>query len=164
MYAVPGSLCLMQLLMGRCDVLERGLKLLGGFIFKQHVLSSGTLSDSGKDLMCSCWEWAKLSSTFYSGLKQLTFIRPLKPAPLPHHWITIYEQFSLKYIKKLYHRFLLQYISQYSTYTSVSMAWSVAVLEKWVSRMDTVPVRATWPHPQNRATPEKQRIVATNDA
>lgn len=30
--------------------------------------------------------------------------------------------------------------------------------------MLTVPVRATWPHPQNRATPEKQRIVATSDA
>lgn len=30
--------------------------------------------------------------------------------------------------------------------------------------MVTVPVRATWPHPQNRATPEKQRIVATSDA
>lgn len=50
------------------------------------------------------------------------------------------------------------------TYTSVSMAWSLVTLEKWVSRMVTVPVRATWPHPQNRATPEKQRIVATSDA
>lgn len=50
------------------------------------------------------------------------------------------------------------------TYTSVSMAWSLGTLEKWVSRMVTVPVRATWPHPQNRATPEKHRIVATNDA
>lgn len=50
------------------------------------------------------------------------------------------------------------------TYTSVSMAWSLATLEKWDSRMETVPVRATWPHPQNRATPEKQRIVATSDA
>lgn len=50
------------------------------------------------------------------------------------------------------------------TYTSVSMAWSLVTLEKWVSRMVTVPVRATWPHPQNRATPEKQRIVATSEA
>lgn len=44
------------------------------------------------------------------------------------------------------------------------MAWSLVTLEKWVSRMVTVPVRATWPHPQNKATPEKQRIVATSDA
>lgn len=44
------------------------------------------------------------------------------------------------------------------------MAWSLVTLEKWFSRMVTVPVRATWPHPQNRATPEKQRIVATSDA
>lgn len=44
------------------------------------------------------------------------------------------------------------------------MAWSLVTLEKWVSSMVTVPVRATWPHPQNRATPEKQRIVATSDA
>lgn len=50
------------------------------------------------------------------------------------------------------------------TYTSVSRAWSLATLEKWASRMVTVPVRATWPHPQNRATPEKQRIVATSEA
>lgn len=50
------------------------------------------------------------------------------------------------------------------TYTSVSMAWSLVTVEKWVSKMVTVPVRATWPHPQNKATPEKQRIVATNDA
>lgn len=47
---------------------------------------------------------------------------------------------------------------------SVSMALSLVTLEKWFSRMVTVPVRATWPHPQNRATPEKQRIVATRDA
>lgn len=51
-----------------------------------------------------------------------------------------------------------------NTHTSVSMAWSLVTWEKWDSRMVTVPVRATWPHPQNRATPEKQRIVATNDA
>lgn len=30
--------------------------------------------------------------------------------------------------------------------------------------MVTVPVRATWPHPQKRATPEKQRMVATSEA
>ncbi|TNN51879.1 hypothetical protein EYF80_037905 [Liparis tanakae] len=30
--------------------------------------------------------------------------------------------------------------------------------------MVMVPVSATWPHPQNRATPEKQRMVATSDA
>lgn len=53
---------------------------------------------------------------------------------------------------------------QEDTYTSVSMAWSLGSLEKWVSRMVTVPVRATWPHPQKSATPEKHRIVATNDA
>lgn len=51
-----------------------------------------------------------------------------------------------------------------NTYTSVSMTWSLVTLEKWDSRMVSVPVRATWPHPQNRATPEKQRIVATSDA
>lgn len=49
-------------------------------------------------------------------------------------------------------------------YMSVSMAWSLVTWEKWVSRMVTVPVRATWPHPQNRATPEKQRMVATSEA
>lgn len=47
---------------------------------------------------------------------------------------------------------------------SVSMAWSEVTLEKWVSRMVTVPVRATWPQPQKRATPEKHRMVATSDA
>lgn len=47
---------------------------------------------------------------------------------------------------------------------SVSMAWSLVTWEKWLSRMVTVPVRATWPHPQNRATPEKQRMVATSEA
>lgn len=46
----------------------------------------------------------------------------------------------------------------------VSMAWSLVTWEKWDSRMVTVPVRATWPHPQNRATPEKQRMVATSEA
>lgn len=50
------------------------------------------------------------------------------------------------------------------TYMSVSIAWSVLTVEKKVSRMVTVPLSATWPHPQNRATPEKQRIVATSDA
>lgn len=47
---------------------------------------------------------------------------------------------------------------------SVSMAWSLVILEKWFSRMVTVPVRATWPQPQNRATPEKHRMVATREA
>ena len=44
------------------------------------------------------------------------------------------------------------------------MAWSLVILEKWFSRMVTVPVRATWPQPQKRATPEKQRMVATREA
>jgi len=50
------------------------------------------------------------------------------------------------------------------TYTSLSKAWSLAVVEKCCSRMDTVPVSATWPQPQNKATPEKQRMVATSEA
>ena len=50
------------------------------------------------------------------------------------------------------------------TYMSVSMAWSEVTLEKWVSRMVTVPVRATCPQPQKRATPEKHKMVATKDA
>lgn len=50
------------------------------------------------------------------------------------------------------------------TYTSLSKAWSVGVVEKCCSRMDTVPVSATWPQPQNNATPEKQRMVATSEA
>lgn len=50
------------------------------------------------------------------------------------------------------------------TYTSLSKAWSLAVVEKCCSRIDTVPVSATWPQPQNNATPEKQRMVATSEA
>lgn len=50
------------------------------------------------------------------------------------------------------------------TYTMVRVAWSVATLEKWFSSMVKVPVSATWPQPQNRATPEKQRMVATREA
>lgn len=50
------------------------------------------------------------------------------------------------------------------TYTSLSKAWSLAVVEKCCSRIDTVPVSATWPQPQNNATPEKQSMVATSEA
>lgn len=46
----------------------------------------------------------------------------------------------------------------------VRVAWSLGVLEKWFSSMVRVPVKATCPQPQNRATPEKQRIVATREA
>lgn len=49
------------------------------------------------------------------------------------------------------------------TYTSVSVA-SLVVLEKWFSSIVRVPVNATWPQPQKRATPEKQRMVATREA
>lgn len=37
-------------------------------------------------------------------------------------------------------------------------------MEKCCSRIVTVPVSATWPQPQNNATPEKQRMVATSEA
>lgn len=46
----------------------------------------------------------------------------------------------------------------------VRVAWSLVILEKWFSSMVRVPVSATWPQPQNRATPEKQRMVATSEA
>lgn len=49
-------------------------------------------------------------------------------------------------------------------YTKARVAWSLLTLEKWFSSMVRVLVSATWPHPQNRATPEKQRMVATRDA
>lgn len=50
------------------------------------------------------------------------------------------------------------------TYTSLSRAWSLVLVEKCCSRMATVPARATCPQPQNKATPEKQRMVATREA
>lgn len=50
------------------------------------------------------------------------------------------------------------------TYTRVRVAWSLGFLEKLFSSMVRVPVSATWPQPQNRATPEKQRMVATREA
>lgn len=50
------------------------------------------------------------------------------------------------------------------TYTSLSRAWSLVLVEKCCSRIATVPARATCPQPQNRATPEKQRMVATREA
>lgn len=50
------------------------------------------------------------------------------------------------------------------TYTSVRVAWSLVILEKWFSSIVRVPVNATWPQPQKRATPEKQRMVATREA
>lgn len=50
------------------------------------------------------------------------------------------------------------------THTSDNKAWSVAFVEKRCSRIVMVPARATWPQPQNKATPEKQRIVATSEA
>ena len=40
----------------------------------------------------------------------------------------------------------------------------MVTLEKWFSSMVRVPVSATCPQPQNRATPEKQRMVATSEA
>lgn len=52
----------------------------------------------------------------------------------------------------------------FHTYTSDNKAWSVAFVEKRCSRIVMVPARATWPQPQNKATPEKQRIVATSEA
>ncbi len=51
-----------------------------------------------------------------------------------------------------------------SAYTMARVAWSLVTLEKWFSSMVSVPVSATWPQPQNRATPEKQRMVATREA
>lgn len=51
-----------------------------------------------------------------------------------------------------------------TTYTMARVAWSLVTLEKWFSSMVRVPVSATWPQPQNRATPEKQRMVATREA
>lgn len=51
-----------------------------------------------------------------------------------------------------------------ATYTMARVAWSVVTLEKWFSSMVRVPVSATWPQPQNSATPEKQRMVATSEA
>ena len=51
-----------------------------------------------------------------------------------------------------------------ATYTSLSRAWSLVLVEKCCSRIATVPARATCPQPQNRATPEKQRMVATREA
>lgn len=50
------------------------------------------------------------------------------------------------------------------TYTRARVAWSVVTREKWFSSMVRVPVSATWPQPQNSATPEKQRMVATREA
>lgn len=50
------------------------------------------------------------------------------------------------------------------TYTRARVAWSVVTREKWFSSMVRVPVSATWPQPQNNATPEKQRMVATREA
>lgn len=51
-----------------------------------------------------------------------------------------------------------------ATYTRARVAWSVVTREKWFSSMVRVPVSATWPQPQNNATPEKQRMVATREA
>lgn len=50
------------------------------------------------------------------------------------------------------------------TYTSLSKAWSLVLVEKCCSRIATVPARATCPQPQNKATPEKHRMVATREA
>lgn len=55
-------------------------------------------------------------------------------------------------------------MSGVGTYTRARVSWSLDTLEKWVSSMVRVPVSATWPQPQNRATPEKQRMVATSEA
>lgn len=52
----------------------------------------------------------------------------------------------------------------WAAYTTVRVAWSLVTLEKWFSSMVRVPVSATWPQPQNSATPEKQRMVATREA
>ena len=50
------------------------------------------------------------------------------------------------------------------THTSVSRAWLLVTVLKWASRRLTVPVSATCPQPQNSATPEKHRMVATSEA
>lgn len=50
------------------------------------------------------------------------------------------------------------------TYTRARVAWSPLIREKWFSTIVRVPVNATWPQPQKRATPEKQRMVATREA
>lgn len=59
---------------------------------------------------------------------------------------------------------LISVIVKIRTYTMVRVAWSLVTLEKWFPSMVRVPVSATWPQPQNRATPEKQRMVATREA
>ena len=57
-----------------------------------------------------------------------------------------------------------RWVEASTTHTSVSMAWLLVTVLKWVSRMVTVPVSATCPQPQNSATPEKHRMVATSEA
>lgn len=50
------------------------------------------------------------------------------------------------------------------THTSIRVVWSAVMWEKWFSSIVMVLVSATCPQPQNRATPEKHRMVATSEA